>query len=78
MAFLVANSVAEWPLFFGSCQVANFFGCAGNARERENGDQNCAAAIPNQATLRDIEQGKDVKLSNLQVVALGLVVEVGA
>jgi ribosome-binding protein aMBF1 (putative translation factor) len=32
------------------------------------------AAIPNQATIRDIEQGKDVKLSNLQAVvaALGL------
>ena len=35
------------------------------------------AAIPNQATIRDIEQGKDVKLSNLQAVAavLGLEVE---
>jgi hypothetical protein len=33
-----------------------------------------AAGIPNQATIRDIEQGKDVKLSNLQAVAavLGL------
>ncbi|HMF16505.1 MAG TPA: helix-turn-helix transcriptional regulator [Gemmataceae bacterium] len=33
-----------------------------------------AASIPNQATIRDIEQGKDVKLSNLQAVAsvLGL------
>ena len=28
-----------------------------------------AAGIPNQATIRDIEQGKDVKLSNLQAVA---------
>lgn len=41
------------------------------------------AAIPNQSTIRDIEQGKDVKLSNLQAVAaaLGLeleLVEVGA
>ena len=35
------------------------------------------AAIPNQATIRDIEQGKDVKLSNLQAVAdaLGLRLE---
>ena len=35
------------------------------------------AAIPNQATLRDIEKGKDVKLSNLQSVlgALGLRLE---
>jgi ribosome-binding protein aMBF1 (putative translation factor) len=35
------------------------------------------AAIPNQATIRDIEQGKDVKLSNLQAVAeaLGLTLE---
>lgn len=35
------------------------------------------AGIPNQATVRDIEQGKDVKLSNLQAVAkvLGLSVE---
>ena len=35
------------------------------------------AGIPNQATIRDIEQGKDVKLSNLQSVAdaLGLAVE---
>jgi hypothetical protein len=33
-----------------------------------------AAGIPNQATIRDIEQGKDVKFSNLQAVAdaLGL------
>jgi DNA-binding XRE family transcriptional regulator len=32
------------------------------------------AGIPNQATIRDIEQGKDVKFSNLQAVArvLGL------
>src|SRR5262245_20478990 len=36
-----------------------------------------AAGIPNQATIRDIEQGKDVKLSNLQAVAgvLGLKLE---
>jgi DNA-binding XRE family transcriptional regulator len=36
------------------------------------------AGIPNQATIRDIEQGKDVKLSNLQAVAnaLGLKVEI--
>jgi DNA-binding XRE family transcriptional regulator len=36
-----------------------------------------AAGIPNQATIRDIEQGKDVKFSNLQAVAaaLGLKVE---
>ena len=35
------------------------------------------AGIPNQATIRDIEQGKDVKLSNLQAVAtaLGLTLE---
>ena len=35
------------------------------------------AGIPNQATIRDIEQGKDVKLSNLQRVAdaLGLKLE---
>ncbi len=35
------------------------------------------AAIPNQATIRDIEQGKDVKLSNLKAVtsALGLELE---
>ena len=31
-----------------------------------------AAGIPNQATIRDIEQGKDVKLSNLQAVAAAL------
>src|SRR5262245_20439965 len=30
------------------------------------------AGIPNQATIRDIEQGKDVKLSNLQSVAAAL------
>ena len=30
------------------------------------------AGIPNQATIRDIEQGKDVKLSNLQAVAHAL------
>ena len=30
------------------------------------------AGIPNQATLRDIEQGKDSKLSNLQAVAAAL------
>ncbi|MFW5693269.1 MAG: helix-turn-helix domain-containing protein [Thermoguttaceae bacterium] len=36
-----------------------------------------AAGIPNQATIRDIEQGRDVKLSNLQSVAdaLGLTLE---
>jgi DNA-binding XRE family transcriptional regulator len=36
-----------------------------------------AAGIPNQGTIRDIEQGKDVKLSNLQAVAgaLGLKLE---
>jgi DNA-binding XRE family transcriptional regulator len=36
-----------------------------------------AAGIPNQATIRDIEQGKDVKFSSLQAVAaaLGLTVE---
>jgi DNA-binding XRE family transcriptional regulator len=35
------------------------------------------AGIPNQATIRDIEQGKDVKFSNLQAVAdaLGLELE---
>lgn len=31
-----------------------------------------AAGIPNQATIRDIEQGNDVKLSNLQAVAAAL------
>jgi len=30
------------------------------------------AGIPNQATIRDIEQGKDVKLSNVQAVAAAL------
>jgi len=36
-----------------------------------------AAGIPNQATIRDIERGKDVKLSSLQSVAavLGLKLE---
>ncbi len=36
-----------------------------------------AAGIPNQATIRDIEQGKDVKVSSLQSVAavLGLKLE---
>jgi helix-turn-helix protein len=36
-----------------------------------------AARIPNQATIRDIELGKDVKFSNLQAVAeaLGLSLE---
>ena len=35
------------------------------------------AGIPNQGTIRDIEQGKDVRLSNLQAVAdaLGLKLE---
>ena len=33
------------------------------------------SAIPNQATIRDIEQGKDVKLSNLQAVAAALGLE---
>lgn len=33
------------------------------------------ASIPNQATIRDIEQGKDVKLSNLQAVAAALGLE---
>ena len=33
------------------------------------------AAIPNQATIRDIEQGKDVKLSNLRAVAAALGLE---
>ena len=32
-------------------------------------------AIPNQATIRDIEQGKDVKLSKLQAVASALGLE---
>ena len=30
------------------------------------------AGIPNQGTIRDIEQGKDVRLSNLQAVASAL------
>ena len=30
------------------------------------------SGIPNQATIRDIEQGKDVKVSNLQAVARSL------
>ena len=36
-----------------------------------------AARIPNQATIRDIEQGRDVKFSSLQAVAdaLGLELE---
>lgn len=34
------------------------------------------ASIPNQATIRDIEQGRDVKLSNLQAVAAALGLEV--
>ena len=33
------------------------------------------AGIANQATIRDIEQGKDVKLSNLQAVAAALGLE---
>lgn len=33
------------------------------------------AHIPNQATIRDIEQGRDVKLSNLQAVAAALGLE---
>jgi DNA-binding XRE family transcriptional regulator len=37
-----------------------------------------SAGIPNQATIRDIEQGKDVKLSNLLAVAaaLGLTLDI--
>lgn len=31
-----------------------------------------AAGIPNQGTIRDLEQGKDVKFSNLQAVAAAL------
>lgn len=31
-----------------------------------------AAGIPNQATIRDIELGKDVKVSNLEAVATAL------
>lgn len=34
------------------------------------------ARIPNQGTIRDIEQGKDVKLSNLKAVAGALGLEV--
>lgn len=34
------------------------------------------AGIPNQATIRDIELGKDVKLSNLQAVAAALGLEI--
>ena len=30
------------------------------------------AGIPNQATIRDVEEGKDVRLSNLQAVASAL------
>ena len=33
------------------------------------------AGIPNQATIRDIEQGKDAKVSNLQAVAKALELE---
>jgi len=33
------------------------------------------AGIPNQSTIRDIELGKDVKVSNLQSVALALGLE---
>jgi ribosome-binding protein aMBF1 (putative translation factor) len=33
------------------------------------------AGIPNQATIRDIEQGKDVKVSNLRAVAQALGLE---
>jgi hypothetical protein len=33
------------------------------------------AGIPNQGTIRDIEQGKDVRLSNLQAVAKALKLE---
>ena len=33
------------------------------------------AGIPNQASIRDIEQGKDVKCSNLQAVAAALGLE---
>jgi hypothetical protein len=35
------------------------------------------AGVPNQATIRDIELGKDVKLSNLQAVAAALGLELG-
>ncbi len=34
-----------------------------------------AAGIPNQATIRDIERGKDVKFSNLEAVAAALGLE---
>lgn len=34
-----------------------------------------AAGIPNQSTIRGIEQGKDVKFSNLQAVAAALGLE---
>jgi len=34
-----------------------------------------AAGIPNQSTIRDIEQGKDVKLSNLEALAKALGLE---
>lgn len=34
------------------------------------------AGIPNQATIRDLELGKDVKLSNLQAVAAALGMEI--
>jgi ribosome-binding protein aMBF1 (putative translation factor) len=33
------------------------------------------AGVPNQATIRDIEQGKDVKVSNLSAVARALGLE---
>jgi hypothetical protein len=33
------------------------------------------AGVPNQATIRDIEQGKDVKVSNLRAVAQALGLE---
>ncbi len=33
------------------------------------------AGIANQATIRDVEQGKDVKLSNLQAIAAALGLE---
>jgi hypothetical protein len=33
------------------------------------------AGVPNQATVRDIELGKDVKVSNLQAVARALGLE---
>jgi len=34
-----------------------------------------AAGIPNQGTIRDIEQGMDVKFSNLQAIAAALGLE---